>query len=237
MARVPLTQYIISDILYQVEQAITKNHGKLPEYPAQTSNAVADEAYSILMPAQNEKEICDLYPDWALPKHEGMYINVMLPGTQPDRYSSRRVLAMYGTPHITLNGRTTIRNVPGIAEAYFDGTKLIISPATDGSVIPHPNLKAFVEEMTKINQEHDVLAQEIKKARGDMDTFLKQHTTLQSAVKVGGSALLAYVPKHIMATYDKAPVKRQVKPKPEKVDVDIDYLIANAMTATLDLVN
>ena len=243
MSIVMLNRYVTGEIVYNAREVVRRSLPSPKPVPAIAPIGVGDEAYSLLLPEDYEKQICDLMPDWALQYMDCMHIGVVPPGTDlynPSRfrsvlYTPTYVVAEFKKPHISLPSGTTIRNVQGIDEARWGGGALVIKPTTDGKDIKQPALRDFVCELLSTEQQAIDNVAAVNKAADDMTKFLSQYRTLQQAVKAFGPALLEFVPLHIREAYDRVPVKRAKKEKKEKVEVDVDYLVAKAVANRLQL--
>lgn len=236
MATVGLSPYVVTSILDKVEEVFRNKHTNLPTYPTDAPTGVGDEAFSLILPPENEKSVRELIPDWAFPVEHGMHL-----GLNSDSHPGNvgrelgYVYAPYKDTHINVHGRGTIRNVSGIDSAVWQSGYLLITPATDGSTIKLPALRDFVANMREVASARDSATEEIKKARGDMATFLRPHRTLQKAVKAFGPSLMEFVPEFIQADFNREPIKRAVRAKIEPVEVDTNYLVAAAVSHKLNL--
>lgn len=240
MARVAITPYLIDRITMQTADVVRKTKGPINTYPDTAPAGLGDELFSMILPADTEKAMRDAAPDWMLPLADGL--SVALYGMSSIRRITLNtkcgsvVWAPYNSDHISINERSTIRNIPGVEELRINRNTVTIVPATDGSTIQQPLVKQFVDEVSAIYNKQQTIEEEINKAIVDMRTFLSQHKTLNKAAENFGPAIWEFVPKDIKEAHDRLPPK--VANVPDSVaQVDVDYLVAAATAHRLQLNN
>lgn len=230
MATVHLNQNNIDQICWNARAVIRATQGILPSFPMTLPEGVADEVYSLALPVANEKTIRDNLPNWAIRETEGLHISIndMNGGVTP------YAMGVFKSPHIELSGWGDVYNVPGFDHISFSSGTVVIYLATDGTTIESPILRQYVEDTQKVLEAHKEANAEVEKAAKDLEVFLSQHRTLQSAIKEC-EAIWEYVPRHIRSTYERKVEPRPRKPKTEKVNVDMGPLVAYATTHKLGL--
>lgn len=243
MSTVTLSSGVKSQILNQVQRALAKGATQPPPCPRATSEVVANEAYELMLPEFAEKQLLAAAPDWFLPKTEAIYL-ALNDAVYNDAsfyrigyYGAAKTYAPLGKTRIMPSNTAVIRNVVGLEEARWVDGILTLKPATDGSIIAQPNLRAFVEDMQAIAKQHQDAKAEADKAVSDMSTFLDQHASLNSAAKAFGPSIWQYVPEYLKVRHDAVVTRkpRTVKPKTEPIEVDISHLVARAVTQQLNL--
>lgn len=241
MSRVTLTDYLTNLIVNNVDSIIRQNKGTLPRFPDQAPVGVGDEIFSQIMPLSHEKEIRLLAPDWYFSLNEGTYVqidfkNYVDPNILGKVYScTSTAWAKYDEAHIATNGRSTIRNIPGIEELKWSGGASI-TPTHDFSAIQLPELRKFVEDMYAVWKTGIDVEVEVHKATTDMRNFLGQFRTLNKAAEKFGPAIWEFVPAEFRKLHDALSEKREPRPKKEELpSIDMDYLIARATEHRLQL--
>jgi hypothetical protein len=230
---------LIFDIGTSVETVIAKNYGVMPDMPEQASTKAAQAAYDLLLPQAHEDQMKALCPSWVFPTVGHFTIAIAPFGTNEyDAQYTNRLQAPLPTPRLKLPGHTILRNVQGAVQVGWRNDTMSIILADDGSKIADPDLREHVEAVMAVTNANKALREEQQKGRADMTTFLQKHKTLQKAVAEFGPALMQYVPKHVQNIYNR-PVEKGAKRKaPEtnpNVEVNIDYLVANAVNHQLQM--
>lgn len=237
MAAVNLTDYVKTQIINQTEGVLWRNQGTLPTFAYRAEPGVGDEAFSLLLPAANEKLILDNAPDNFFPLINHTFIKVEsgLDADIPTLYRRNGgILASYAAPHINFDGYKEIRNVPGIELMLWDAGTATITPATDGSVIALPGLRKFVEDYQAVASVHKTAHDAVNKGKEDMKNFLDGHRYLHKAADKFGPAFWEFVPANIKKDHDREVAKKeQLKKAP--IEVNLDGLIAQATLSRLNI--
>lgn len=238
MTKITLDNYTIRQIAGHTGLIVSRNMGPMPAYPDTAPPGVGEEAFSIVISPDKEQQMRDLLPHWSLREEPVMYVGVWRPKDNSPQNATRHI-AQLQKPRLFIPGNGLITDVPGIERAFWDGHCLAIAMEGDGSGIKLPKLRDFLIEVSAIDKAHNERQAVIYKAADDITKYLGQFKTLNQAVKQFGPSLVEFLPPHIKQAYEREPPKRvrRSTPKAAPVDVDINYLIAEAAAHRLQLNN
>lgn len=232
--RVPMSPNLIYSIKTNTAKLFEEERKEIVS-PTHAPPGVGDLIYGSVLNLHHEEQIRSLMPDWQydLIDHVTVLVQPLNSDNGYTRSHTPHVEATFSKARLAIPRRGTIYSVKGIAKLRWDVSTVTISPATDGSTIDDLTLREFVEKMSTIYDQHRAVTEKVVQAEADIEKFLSQHKTLQSAVKEMGPSLLEFVPPRTRQLYEQAGAKQEA-PKPA-VKVDTSYIAARATLNKLGL--
>lgn len=128
---------------------------------------------------------------------------------------------------------------PGLKSIIIKGHEIRVTIDADTVAnIPCEKTRKYFSNIVEWKHKADDAVREARKAGDDIEAFLNNFTTLQQAVEKFGPSLLDFVPIDCVNKYKAEEVaKKRKRVKKEKVDVDVSWLVAHAVSKKLQLNN
>lgn len=241
MATINLTEDIVYEITCSVERIYNAERNKI-EYPHKPiSGDYGDTFAEWLLPKDKMEALTNATPSW-MKQYTSRY-TVRISTTSDNAHYSPWMLLDCSAPVLDLHNKrdnysTFTVSTPGINAIDNVSTGFIIHLSDGGDSLPKSDLRDSIIDLNKYIEANGRITTEYIEAVDTMRKFLKQHRTLQSAMKEFGPSLSFYVPAWLMEEYNRVPPKRTRKPKseqPEKAPVKVDGLIAKATVSKLNI--
>lgn len=234
MAIVRITPNIALTICAKVRDTYEADRLKINNTPPDTPPGLGEYFLGLVLPLEDQKKIYDLYPEGMKPpQHSVVGLAFMHAGKNTARHWSPVV-------HVQVKGCLVLppvikRDLPGVKELNSNGPMFAVTLDEDTSSMPKA-IQEFVTKCADIHAKHDAINTKSKEAVTNMRAFLKDHRTLQSALKVM-PALKFYLDHWLIQELDRKVEPRVRKPKEvkEKEAYDISGLITKAAVSRLSI--
>lgn len=235
MAVMKMTAELITSITAQVRKVYEAKRDQIDMTLPEIVEGFGDYLYQLLLPKAAEKAMLAAMPEW-YPRTMISEVTVRMAYKGNSSWRNAPVIyAKFKAPALLTPGLTR-HDLPGIAAVTWNGTIMSVVFEEGFSEIPD-KYKAFLTKLLAIPAAHDKITKASKEAADTMARFLRQHKTLQSAVKAAGVGLSHYFDYWVKNEYERKPPPRVRKPKEviEAETVDISKLIAKAAADKLNL--
>lgn len=218
MAIVRITEDLVRSIVANVKQLYAADAASIPVIPKRLTTSLADALYEYVLPPVIEEELLRVTPKWMQRLSSTFELHI-----GRHRFDSYTMTERVYWGHREYK----IYNVPGVPILEVRGQEFKL---TEGSGCKfdldamHPELRAVFEVIDANAAAAQKYVAELGAAEERIKTFLRQHTTLQSALKAFGPALWDLVPDKYKQQYAKPVIratgtaKAHQSPPPE-VDV------------------
>lgn len=241
MATINLTEDTVYEITCSVERIYNAERTKISYPDSPLSGSYGDTFAEWLLPKDKMEALTNAMPFWMKQYTKSYNVKIGTPLANA-HYSpwmrldcSELVLDLHNR-HETYSNFTV--STPGINNIDNISTGFVIHLSDGGDSLPKSDLRDSIIDLNKYVEANGRITTECTEAVDTMRKFLKQHRTLQSAMKEFGPSLSFYVPSWLMEEYNRVPPKRTRKPKseqPEKTPVKLDGLIAKATVSKLNI--
>lgn len=241
MATVKLTSDIIETIQYTTRRIHEAEREKVKYFSEDIGDYPGDTFAEWLLPADKRDELLAATPVW-LRQYTNCYNIKLYTSPDNDHFSPWLYVP---TKDLEINLHNKYCNyfnekvgTPGIEHIDNVTHGFVVALSDGGESLPKSKLRNFLIEVHRYVEDNRKITESSKAAVDTMTAFLRQHNTLQSAMKEFGPSLSFYLEPWLLEEYKREPPKRTRKPKsdaPKSEPINVDSLIVKATASKLNI--
>lgn len=235
MAIVRTTPDIVSSICGQVRQLYDAERKKIDITTPPVVPGLAEYFIDLLFPLADQKKIIELYPEGAKPLQHYTVGLQFKNAENTSGWATAPVVHVHIQDCLSTGGIFIKENLPGIKKLQMSGPMINVELDEDVSALP-TLVAQFAKSCAEIHTKFSDASKRSKAAVENMRNFLKDHRTLQSALKAM-PALKFYLDQWITFELERKVEPKERKPKAaeEKKPYDMTELITKAAINRLSL--
>lgn len=234
MAMVRTTPDVVSSICTKVRELYDADRMKIKKDLPQVPSGLAEYFIDLVFPIADQKKIFDLYPTSMKPPRM-LILGLQFKNTGTNASWNWAPVVYVQVTDCMFLPTTVIDNLPGIKKLVINGSLIQAELEEDVSALP-VGVAQFTKDCAAIHSKYNDVGVKTKLAVENMRNFLKDHRTLQSALKAM-PALKFYLDRWIIAELERKvePKERKAKVAEEKKTYDVSDLITKAAINRLSL--